>query len=131
MRSIQNKIKTAKTPIMWAFGVVAGLFLMATSSAWAAEEAQYDDVFINGYKLGFFEQRFIEDVVGHDIKDGQYWLDVDSGQWGPVGSAEEYHIDLPEDYRAYVKENFKQPGQAAKVKLTSVSEECEAGCLYW
>jgi len=131
MKQLKSKNKALTSAALRVSGILAALCLLASQPVWASEKQAYDDVIINGYALGWLEQMFVENVVGHDIDDGMYVLDVDSGDWGPVDSPTLFHVDLPDDYKAYIKKNFKQPGQAAKVELTSTTEECEAGCLYW
>lgn len=71
--------------IIGSFALVIGLLLMTAASVVAAEKTQYDDVFINGYKLGFFEQMALEDHIDRNIPDGNYWFELETGMWGPVG----------------------------------------------
>ena len=47
--------------IIGSLAFVMGLLLMTAAPVVASEKTQYDDVFINGYKLGFFEQLALED----------------------------------------------------------------------
>ncbi len=128
------KNKANKIPVFWIFGLLAGIFLTAAQPALASEEVQFEDVFINGYKLGWFEQIYVESVLGQDLNDGKYWLDVDSGNWGPVDSDVQHHVDLSEEHEKYVRENLKQPSQETQVEVTSNSlEDCrnDEGCLHW
>jgi len=109
-----------------------GLFLMTALPAAASEEAQYEDVYFNGYKLGFFEQFALEDHIDRDIPDGNYWFELDTGMWGPVGGSAIGHIEIPEDYRDYVESRLsKQSQEATEVELSASVEECDNNCLYW
>ncbi len=96
----------------------------------ALDEVENNDDII-GYKLGFFEQFALEDPIDQDIPDGQYWFELETGMWGPVGGPAIGRIEVPEDYREYVKTRLKKPDQAAQVELSSAAEECDTGCLYW
>ena len=127
---IQNKTKSlAKT--MGSLALVMGLILMTALPA-AAEETQYDDVFMNGYQLGFFEQMALEDHIDRDIQDGNYWFELDTGMWGPVGESAIGYIEVPEDYREYVESKLSNKNQATEVELSaSAAEECANDCLYW
>ena len=130
MQKNQNIVKS----LLIALGsmtLVMGLFLIVALPAIAAEEAQYDDVFINGYKLGFFEQMALEDHIDRDIEDGNYWFELDTGLWGPVGGKAIGHIVVPEDYRDYVESKLSNTGQATKVEFSASAEECTNDCLYW
>ncbi len=112
--------------------MVAGLFLLTALPALAAEKTEYDDVYINGYKLGFFEQMALEDHIDRDIPDGDYWLDLDAGSWGPIGEPTVWHIEIPVDYREYVESKLSSVGKAtAQVDLAASQEDCDTGCLYW
>jgi hypothetical protein len=111
--------------------LVMGLFLMTALPAMSAEEAQYDDVFINDYKLGFFEQMALEDHIDRDIADGNYWFELDTGLWGPEGGQAIGHIKVPEDYQDYVESKLSNKNQATQVELSASAEECNTDCLYW
>ena len=112
--------------------LVVGMLLASALPAVASEKAQYEDVFINGYKLGFFEQLALEDHMDRDIPDGNYWFELDTGMWGPVGGTAIGRIEVPEEYQDYVKSKFAQQSEAPEVKLSaSASEECGNSCLYW
>ena len=126
----QNKLKKM-SKIIGSLALVMGLFLVTALPAVAAEETQYDDVFINGYKLGFFEQLALEDHIDRDIADGNYWFELDTGLWGPVGGTAIGYIEIPEDYQDYVESKLFNKNQATKVELSAAAEECENNCLYW
>ena len=126
----QNKTKDL-SKIIGLIALVMGLFLMTALPAVAAEDNQYDDVFINNYKLGFFEQMALEDHIDQDIADGVYWFDLDTGMWGPVGGEAIGHIEIPADYQDYVKAKLSNKSQATKVDYSASAEECESDCLYW
>jgi len=130
MKKNQNKIKGLSKAI-GSLTLVVGLLLIAALPAVAAEKAQYDDVFINGYKLGFFEQMALEDHIDRDIEDGNYWFELDTGLWGPVGGKAIGHIVVPEDYREYVESKLSNTSQATKVEFSASAEECANDCLYW
>ena len=130
MKMNQNKLKNLSKAI-GSLALVVGLLLMAALPAVAAEKAKYDDVFINGYKLGFFEQMALEDHIDRDIEDGNYWFELDTGLWGPVGGNAIGHIDVPEDYRDYVESKLSNTSQATKVEFSASAEECANDCLYW
>jgi hypothetical protein len=127
---IQKKSKILPK-FIGSFALVMGLFLMTALPAVAAEETQYDDVFINGYKLGFFEQIALEDHIDRDIVDGNYWFELDTGLWGPVGGLAIGYIEVPEDYREYVESKLSNKNQATEVELSASAEECTNDCLYW
>jgi hypothetical protein len=132
MKKKQNQKKSkSATKIVGSLALVMGLFLMTALSAAASEKAQYDDVFINGYKLGFFEQMALEDHIDQDIPDGIYWFEMETGMWGPVGGTAIGHIEVPEDYRDYVKSKLSNKNQATQVELSASAEECDTNCLYW
>ncbi len=126
----QNKLKKM-SKIIGSLALVMGLFLVTALPAVAAEETQYDDVFINGYKLGFFEQFALENHIDRDIADGNYWFELDTGLWGPVGGTAIGYIEIPEDYRDYVESKLFNKNQATKVELSASAEECDNNCLYW
>ncbi len=126
----QNKLKNM-SKIIGSLALVMGLFLVTALPAVAAEETQYDDVFINGYKLGFFEQFALENHIDRDIADGNYWFELDTGMWGPVGGTAIGYIEIPEDYRDYVESKLFNKNQATKVELSASAEECDNNCLYW
>ncbi len=130
MSQIQNKLKSVPK-IIGSLALVMGLCLMTALPAVAAEKAQYDDVFINGYKLGFFEQLALEDHIDRDIADGDYWFELDTGMWGPVGGTAIGRIVIPEDYRDYVESKLSNKNQATEVELSASAEECDTNCLYW
>jgi hypothetical protein len=126
----QNKLKKM-SKIIGSLALVMGLFLVTALTAVAAEETQYDDVFINGYKLGFFEQFALENHIDRDIADGNYWFELDTGLWGPVGGTAIGYIEIPEDYQDYVESKLFNKNQATKVELSASAEECDNNCLYW
>ena len=126
----QNKLKKM-SKIIGSLALVMGLFLVTALPAVAAEEVQYDDVFINGYKLGFFEQLALEDHIDRDIADGNYWFELDTGLWRPVGGTAIGYIEIPEDYQDYVESKLFNKSQATKVELSAAAEECDNNCLYW
>ncbi len=97
----------------------------------ASDEVEYNDVIINGYKLGFFEQLALEDPIDREIANGQYWWKLETDMWGPVGGPATGHIDVSEDYREYLESRFRKQDQAAQVERSSAAEECDTGCLYW
>ena len=130
MKKNKNKIHGLSKAI-GSLTLVLGLFLMTALPAVAAEEAQYDDVFINGYKLGFFEQMALEDHIDRDIPDGNYWFELDTGLWGPVGGNAIGHIEVPEEYREYVESKLSNKNQVTKVEFSASAEECTNDCLYW
>lgn len=112
--------------------LVVGMLLASALPAVASEKAQFEDVFINGYKLGFFEQLALEDHIDRDIPNGIYWFELETGMWGPVGGTAIGRIEVPEEYRDYVKSKFAQQSETPEVKLSaSASEECGSSCLYW
>ena len=126
----QNKLKSV-SKIIGSLALVMGLFLITALPAVATEKVQYEDVFINGYKLGFFEQMALEDHIDRDIADGNYWFELDTGLWGPVGGSAIGYIEVPEDYRDYVESKLSNQSQATKVELSASAEECDTNCLYW
>ena len=129
--SIQNKLKSVSKTI-GSLALVMGLFLMTALPATASEETQYEDVYFNGYKLGFFEQFALEDHIDRDIPDGNYWFELDTGMWGPVGGSAIGHIEIPEDYQDYVESKLSNHSQeATEVELSASAEECDNSCLYW
>ncbi|MDH5458873.1 MAG: hypothetical protein OEY26_09170, partial [Nitrospinota bacterium] len=75
MKKNQHKLKSLSKGI-GSLALVVGLLLIAALPAVAAEKAEYNDVFINGYKLGFFEQMALEDHIDRDIPDGNYWFEL-------------------------------------------------------
>ena len=117
--------------IIGSLALVMGLLLMTAVSVVASEKAEYDDVFINGYKLGFFEQLALEDHINQDIPDGNYWFEIETGLWGPVGGPAIGHINVSEDYQDFVESKLSKPRQATKVELSALAEGCENDCLYW
>jgi hypothetical protein len=128
---IQNKSMNV-SKIVGSLALVMGLFLATALPAVASEKAEYEDVFINGYKLGFFEQLALEDHIDRDIPDGNYWFELDTGMWGPVGGTAIGRIEVPEDYQDYVKSKFANQSQATVIELSaSAAEECGSSCLYW
>ena len=126
----QNKSKSV-SKIIGSLALVMGLFLITALPAVATEKVQYEDVFINGYKLGFFEQMALEDHIDRDIADGNYWFELDTGLWGPVGGSAIGYIEVPEDYRDYVESKLSNQSQATEVELSASAEECDTNCLYW
>lgn len=117
--------------IIGSLALVMGLLLMTAVSVVASEKTEYDDVFINGYKLGFFEQLALEDHINQDIPDGDYWFEIETGLWGPVGGQAIGHINVSEDYRDFVESKLSKPRQATEVDLSALVEGCENDCLYW
>ena len=73
----------------------------------------------------------LEDHIDREIPDGNYWFEMDTGLWGPVGGKAIGHIEVPEDYRAYVESKLSNTGQATKVEFSASAEECTNDCLYW
>lgn len=129
----KNPNQTMKTlkKYMGSCALVLAWMLFAAAPAMAAETTQYDDVFINGYKLGFFEQMALEDHIDRDIPDGNYWFDLNTGLWGPKGGPAIGQIQIPEDYREYVESKLNNTSQATQVELSASTEECDTNCLYW
>ena len=117
--------------IIGSLALAMGLLLMTAVPVVASEKAQYDDVFINGYKLGFFEQLALEDHINQDIPDGDYWFEIETGLWGPVGKPAIGRINVSEDYRDFVESKLSKPRQAIKVDLSALVGGCENDCLYW
>ncbi len=118
--------------IIGSLACVMGLLLMTAVPVVASEKAQYEDVFINGYKLGFFEQLALEDHMDQDIPDGNYWFEPETGLWGPVGGPAIGHIKVSEDYRNFVKSKLSNKlSQATEVELSASAEGCKNDCLYW
>ena len=113
--------------------VVMGLLLMTAISASASEQVQYEDVIINGYKLGFFEQIALENHLDRDIPDGNYWFELTTGMWGPVGGTAIGRIEVSDEYREFIETKFSnKQNQVTKVELSaSVAEDCDDNCLYW
>ena len=130
MKKNQNKTKSV-SKIIGSVAVIMGLFLMTALPAVASEKIQYDDVFINGYKLGFFEQMALEDHIDRDIADGNYWFELDTGMWGPEGGTAIGRIVVPEDYQDYVKSKLSNTTQATAVEFSASNKECTDDCLYW
>jgi hypothetical protein len=116
----QNKPKSISKTI-GSLALVTGLFLL-TSVAVASEKAQYDDVFFNDYKLGFFEQMALEGHIDRDIPDGKYWFELETGMWGPIGGTAYGRIVIPEDYQEYVATRLFKQSKAIKVELAASVE---------
>ena len=116
--------------IVGSLALVMGFFLIAALPV-AAEETQYDDVFINGYKLGFFEQMALEDHINQDIADGNYWFELETGMWGHVGGDAIGRIEVSEDYREFVVSKLSNKNQVAEVEHSAFAEECDTDCMYW
>ena len=114
-----------------SLAIITGLLMMTAVSVTASEKVQYDDVFINGYKLGFFEQLALEDHIDQEIPDGNYWFELETGLWGPVGGPAIGHINVPEDYREYVESKLSKKNKATKVDLSASAEGCDSNCMYW
>jgi hypothetical protein len=128
---IQNKLMNV-SKIVGSLALVMGLFLATALPAVASGKAEYEDVFINDYKLGFFEQLALEDHMDRDIPDGNYWFELDTSMWGPVGGTAIGRIEVPKDFQDYVKSKFANQSQATVVELSaSAAEECGSSCLYW
>ena len=108
-----------------------GLLLMTTVPALAADTPEYDDVFINGYKLGFFEQLALENHMEREIPDGNYWFELESGLYGHVGGPAIGHISVSEEYREFVETKFSNFNVATKVELSASAQDCKNDCLYW
>ena len=117
--------------IIGSFALVIGLLLMTAASVVAAEKTQYDDVFINGYKLGFFEQMALEDHIDRNIPDGNYWFELETGMWGPVGGTALGRIEVSEEYRDFVESKFSNTTEVSKVEYSASAEGCENDCMYW
>lgn len=130
-RKSQNNAFKEFFRVIGTFALFASLCLVTALPAVAADEVAINDVIINGYKLGFFEQLALENHIDQDIPDGEYWFELDTGMWGPVGGSAIGHIDVPEDYQEYVKTRFNKQNQSAQVELSSAAEECDTGCVYW
>jgi hypothetical protein len=126
---IKNKSMSV-SKFIGSLALVMGLLLMTALSA-AADETQYDDVFINGYKLGFFEQLALEDHINQDIADGNYWFELDTGMWGLVGGDAIGRIEVSEDYREFIVSKLSNKNQSTVVKLSTSAEECSNDCLHW
>ena len=134
--SKKNQIQNTSMSVSKIIGsiiLVMGLLLVTAVPVMASEKAQYDDVFINGYKLGFFEQLALEDHIDREIPDGNYWFEMSTGMWGPVGGTAIGRIVVPDDYRDYVESKLANTqSQVTKVDLSaSAAEECDDNCLYW
>lgn len=108
-----------------------GLLILSSVSALAADNTEYDDVFINGYKLGFFEQLALENHMNQDIPDGNYWFELETGLYGPVGGPAIGRITVSEDYREFVESKFFNSRKATKVELSASAQSCKNDCLYW
>ncbi len=130
-RNVQHNPLKDLFKVIGTFALFAGVCLMTALPAVASDEVEYNDVIINGYKLGFFEQLALEDHIDREIANGQYWWELETGMWGPVGGPATGHIDVPEDYREYLESRFRKQDQAAQVDLSSAAEECDTGCVYW
>ena len=83
----------------------------------ASDEVEYNDDIINGYKLGFFEQLALEDPIDQDIPDGQYWFELETGIWEPVGGPAIGLLEVPEDYREYVESRLKKQDRRPRSNL--------------
>ena len=129
----KKKLEMKLFKIVGPLAVVMGLFLMTAFSAAASENVQYDDVIINGYKLGFFEQMALENHIDRDIPDGNYWFELTTGMWGPVGGTAFGRIEVSDEYREFIESKFsKKQNQVTKVEMSaSVAEDCDDNCLYW
>ena len=126
----QNALK-GLFKVIGTFALLAGLCLVTALPAVAADATEINDVIINGYKLGFFEQLALEDHIDQDIADGYYWFELDTGMWGPIGGPAIGHIDVPEDYQEYVKTRLNKQNQSAQFERSSAPEDCDTGCVYW
>lgn len=131
-RQVRHPAKSV-SKIIGSTILAMGLLFIAAIPVMAAEKTQYDDVFINGYKLGFFEQLALEDHIDRDIPDGNYWFELSTGMWGPIGGTAIGRIEVPDDYRDYVESKLaNKQSQVTKVDLSaSAAEECDDNCLYW
>lgn len=132
MKKSQNQNKPKRvSKFIGSLALVMGLLLITALPAVASEEVQYDDVVINDYKLGFFEQIALEDHIDRDIPDGNYWFELNTGMWGPVGGTAIGRIEVPEEYRDYIESKFSKQSQATEVDISASAEECDNGCFYW
>jgi hypothetical protein len=129
-KQIPNKTKSL-SQVIGTVTLAIGLLLTIALPAAASGETQYDDVVINGYTLGFFEQMALEDHIDRDIADGNYWFEMDTGMWGPVGGSAIGYIEVPEDYREYVESRLFNNKPTAEVELAASADECANDCLYW
>ncbi len=132
MQRVKSKNSKNVFEVLGTFALIAGFCLMTAlpASASASDAVEYHDVIINGYTLGFFEQWVLEDHINRKIADGNYWFELDTGLWGPIGGPAIGHIDIPEDYQEYVESRLK-PDQAAQVEYSAPAENCHTGCVYW
>ena len=129
---LQNQHRSGNTSkIIGSLVFAMGLFLITAIPALAADNAEYDDVFINGYKLGFFEQLALENHMNRDIPDGKYWFELETGLYGPVGGPAIGRITVSEDYREFVESKFFNSPKATKVELSASAQNCKNDCLYW
>ena len=128
-----RKPSRSVSKIIGSIALVMGLLLVSAVPLIAAEKAEYDDVHINGYKLGFFEQLALEDHINREIPDGNYWFELSTGMWGPVGGTAIGRIEVPDDYREYIESKLaNKQSQVTKVDYSaSATEECDDDCLYW
>jgi hypothetical protein len=132
MKKSQNQNKPKRvSKFIGSLALVMGLLLITALPAVASEEVQYDDVVINDYKLGFFEQIALEDHIDRDIPDGNYWFELNTGMWGPVGGTAIGRIEVPEEYRDYIEFKFSKQSQTTEVDISASAEECDNGCFYW
>ena len=72
-RNVQHNPLKGLFKVIGTFALFAGVCLMTALPAVASDEVEYNDVIINGYKLGFFEQLALEDHIDREIPNGQYW----------------------------------------------------------
>jgi len=132
MQRVKNKNSKNVFEVLSTFALIAGFCLMTALPAAASDEVKYHNVIINGYTLGFIEQWALEDHINREIADGNYWFELDTGMWGPIGGPAIGHIDIPEDYQEYVESRLNnKPNQAAQVDVSASVEDCETGCVYW
>ena len=118
-KSRNERTLKSLSKIVGSLAFAVGLFLTTVIPSTASDKRQFDDVYINGYKLGFFEQLALEDHIDRDIADGEYWFEMSTGMWGPVGGTAIGRIIVPEDYREYVRVRLFKPGQPARAELAA------------
>ncbi|NIQ00622.1 MAG: hypothetical protein GWM98_09680 [Nitrospinaceae bacterium] len=118
-----------------ALVLIVGIFLLAAAPVLSAplenDQKQYENVILNGHKLGFFEVLFLEKYLKRDIPNGNYWFDLDTGKWGHVGRPANGYLQLPKEDLDYVRENYSRKSQAVQIEYSPEAETCDNGCLYW
>ena len=129
-KKIQTRHNIPKT--IGSLALAMGLFLITASPLIATEKVEYDDVIINGYVLGFFEQMALEDHLNREIPDGNYWFELETGMWGPIGGTANGRIEVSGEYQEFVKTKFSnQQNQATEIELSASAEVCKNDCMYW